>query len=263
MTTPVPSTEPAPAETAAPAAVTPPAAPAAPPVPSPPPAAPAAPAPVEPPAGDDGAETPEIAKVRREAARYRTERNTEREQAAAVKAERDAAAAKATGLEEMLAKLAAVLNPDANEPPDPAKLADDLAAEKAQREQDRADLTAQHDAKVRELTLRAALPAAYAKAGADAAALNDSLGFQAAVAKLDPTADTFAADLESAVTAAVEANPKLKVAPVATRSGTEIAGRSGGVDQLTREQVAALSKSDPAALVKAQKEGRLRNLGVS
>jgi len=47
---------------------------------------------------------------------------------------------------------------------------------------------------------------------------------------------------------------------VAVRSGAEIPGRTGGSDQLTLEQVKELAKKDPAALEKARKEGRLKNV---
>lgn len=239
----------------------------APPVPVPvppaaPPAPPADPAPADPVVDPDGGEPADIAKVRREAAGYRTRLREQEAAALAAQQERDAHAVKLTEQQAMIDAILKAAGVKGDEPADPVKLAEQLAAEQAKREADVAALTAQHEQQVRDLTVRAALPAAAAKAGVDAAALADSMSFRTAAAQLDPASDTFAADLESAVAAAAEANPKLKTAPVAVRSGSEITGRSGGVDQLTREQVAELRKKDPEGLVQAMKDGRLRSLGV-
>lgn len=202
----------------------------------------------------------ELAKVRREAANYRTKLREQEQSAAALKKAQDEQAAKTASLEEVLAKLNQVLNPDANQPPDPAKLAEQLETSRAET----AKVAADYQRQIRDLTIRAALPGVLSKASADPGLTEAVLTASGALAKLDPSSDTFAADLESAVTAAMTKNPRLKVdAPVASarRSGAEIPGRSGGSDQLTREQVAAMAKI-PGALDKARREGRLKNLGV-
>lgn len=252
LTSPAPApVDPAPAPEGAPPA--PPAPPT--PVPTPPPA-PAPPAPSEP----EG-ESPDIAKVRKEAASYRTKLREEEAARKAIEAQLAELTGKATEAETLrdtLAKLSAVLNPDAgkDETPDPTKLAEQLAAAETARQ---ADIAAR-DAQIRELTVRTALPQAFAAAQADPTLTEAVLIASGALGKLDPTADTFTADLESAVQAAVTNNPKLKTAPVAVRSGAEIPGGSGGTDQLTLEQVRAMK---PADIETARKAGRLRNLGFS
>ena len=233
--------------------VAPPAAPA--PVPTPPPA-PAPPAPSEP----EG-EPADIAKVRKEAASYRTklrEEEAARKGIEAQLAELTGKATEADTLRDTLAALQKVLNPEASteQAPDPVKLADQLAAAQAERDRERQAA----EARIRELTVRTALPTAFAAAQADPTLTEAVLIASGALAKLDPTADTFAADLESAVTAAVNSNPKLKTAPVAVRSGAEIPGGSGGTDQLTLEQVRAMK---PADIDAARKAGRLRSLGFA
>jgi hypothetical protein len=213
---------------------------------------------VEKPDAKPDEENSELAKVRREAANYRTKLR-EREQAeATLKAASEQQQAETNSLKEMLAKLAAVLNPDANTPPDPAKLLEQLTAKD--------ELLAQKDAdyqrEIRNLTVRATLPSVLAKASADPQLTEAVLTASGALSKLDPSADTFTADLESAVAAAMEANPRLKIdAPVAQsrKSGAEIPGRSGGSDQLTIEQIRAMS---PDEINKARKAGRMTGLGI-
>ena len=204
------------------------------------------------------AESAELAKVRREAASYRTKLRETEAASVAAKTASEQQQAETASLKDMLAKLSAVLNPDANEPPDPAKLAEQLASTQAQAEL----VAAEKDQQIRNLTIRAALPSVLAKASADPALTEAVLTASGALGKLDPASDTFAADLESAVSAAMEANPRLKVdAPVAPsrRSGAEIPGRSGGSNQLTLEQVRSMK---PAEIDKARKAGQLTNLGI-
>lgn len=205
-------------------------------------------------------ENPEIARLRREAANYRTKLRDE-EAARQAEAEKLAETEKnATELRDMLAKLQQVLNPDAptEEAPDPVKLAEQLAA----AEQAREALAAEKDAKIRELTVKAALPGVLSKAQADPDLTVAVLTASGALGTLDPTADTFASDLEAVVAAAVDKNPKLRTTPAVVRSGAEVPGGSPASNQLTREDVARLSKDDPAALVKAMSDGRLKGLGV-
>lgn len=213
--------------------------------------------------GDDTGDDPVSAaerKARREAKNLRDRLQAEaqaREALAQQVAELAPLASKASEMEQTLAKLAAVFNPQTDEPVDPAKLAEQLAAEKAAAEESAAAALAERDAQIRELTVKAALPTAMAKASADPDLTLAVLTASGALSKLDPTAESFTADLESAVKAAVESNPKLKVAPVAVRSGAEIPGRSGGSDQVTRDQ---LAKMTPEQIEKARVEGRLKNL---
>jgi hypothetical protein len=245
----VPPADTAPAETPAPAA--PPAAPPAPAAPA------AAAAPAEPAADAQTFGAEYVEKLRRESATYRTKAKEAADAQAAVLAEKAQVEQQAAQFKAILDGITKAVNGDTDEPADPAKLAEQLAAEKAQRESDVAALTAEHNAKIRDLTVRATLPGVLAKAGADPDLTTAVLTAGGVLSNLDPGSDTFAADLASAVAAAVEANPKLKVAPVATRSGAEITGRSGGSDQVTREQ---LSRMSSAEIEKARVDGRLKSL---
>ncbi len=203
-------------------------------------------------------EAPDLAKLRREAANYRTQRNefkTAAESAAAEKAEAEKQRDELTAI---LAGINKALNPGVDEVPDPAKLAEQLSA--AQAETTR--VAAEKDQAIRNLTIRASLPSALAKANADPGLTEAVLTANGALSKLDPSSDTFAADLESAVAAAMEANPRLKVdapAAQARRSGAEIPGRSSGSEQLTLDQIRAMK---PEEIDKARKAGRLTGLGI-
>jgi len=250
-----------------------PTAPATPPTPAPPAPSPANMPAIKPSAaaaptadkGDDGdepkqpsREEKELARARKEAATYREQLRDEQAAAAAFKESQATQMAEAESLKEVLAKLNAVLNPDANQPPDPAQLAEQLTAAQAET----ALIAAQKDEQIKQLTIRASLPAVLSKASADPALTEAVLTASGALGKLDPASPTFAADLESAVAAAMEANPRLKVdAPVAPsrRSGAEIPGRSGGSNQLTLEQVRSMK---PADIDKARKAGQLTGLGI-
>lgn len=228
-------------------------------VPAPVPAAPAVTDPA-PTAGDPaepqsfGADY--VEKLRREAAKYRTSAGEEKTAREALAAEKASVEAQAAQFKAILDGITKAVNGDTDEPADPAKLAEQLAAEKAQRETDVATLTAEHNAKIRDLTVKATLPAVLQRLGASDLTTK-VLAADGTLASLDPSSDSFASDLESAVTAALESHPQLKVAPVAVRSGAEITGRSGGSDQLTLEQVRGMK---PADIEKARTEGRLKNL---
>ena len=208
-------------------------------------------------------EEKELARARKDAATYR-EKLREQEQAStaleqAMEEMRTSMTTKLSESDDRWNKLASIFNPEADAPP----TAEELAAQWDLKSADYESKIADYESKNRALTIRAALPTVASKAKAHPEGLLKVLTADGVLAKLDPTSDTFAADLESAAVAAVEANPYLKVAPAATRSGAEIPGRSGGSDQLTREQVTEMAKNDPSALVEAQKKGRLRSLGIT
>lgn len=141
----------------------------------------------------------ELAQARKDAGRYRTERNGS---ATEVKALQDqmTAIAKKLGIE------------DAKDP--------SAVAEAAQA---RAD---QLEAENRQLKVSQALTTAARSKGADADALSDSRSFMATVEKLDPSDDKFTEALEAAVEKAVKDNPKLKAQ--AARSGNDLNGGGGG-----------------------------------
>jgi hypothetical protein len=93
---------------------------------------------------------------------------------------------------------------------------------------------AQRDARERAVDL--AVYRAAPTAGADPDALLDSTGFRRQVADLDPAAEGFADKVSAAITAALQANPRLATtptaAPPAPRSGGQITGGqvTGGDD---------------------------------
>jgi hypothetical protein len=92
--------------------------------------------------------------------------------------------------------------------------------------------TAQREARERAVDL--AVYRAAPTAGADPDALLDSASFRKRVADLDPAADGFADKVAGAITAALQANPRLAAAPAAApRSGGQITGGSpSGSDDL-------------------------------
>lgn len=209
-------------------APTPPAAPApSPPEPpaTPPPAAPAAPPPTAPPAAasfDDWVKDPA--------------------NATHVKALRDEAAANRVKAREAEAQRDAVLaalgiTPD-GAPPDPDKLAADLQASRQQ---------------LADLQRTTALQAAAARHGADLDLITPYLLGKGALAALDPTTDTFAADVDALVAAEVNANPKLKAGQAPAKGGADFAGGTGGQHIYTRDEIAALAK-DPGEYAKHRDE---------
>lgn len=202
-----------------------------------------------------------VEKLRKENATRRTTEIAEREARSA--AEKAAADTKAENdkLSAVLDAFRKALDPEGSktdEPLDPAKLAAQLTA---QEEVAAAEL-AKRDATIRDLQVINALPAVFAKLDAKPGLTTKVLKADGVLQELDPSSKTFAADLESAVKTALAEDPSLKVAPVVAKTGTEPTGRSGGSNQLTREQIAELAKT-PGALDKARREGRLKSLGIN
>lgn len=145
--------------------------------------------------------------------------------------------------QELAQQLAAVLDPSkANEPADPEELTRQLTAEQAKARQTAVELAVYRTAR---------------DAGGDPDALLDSRQFAAAVADLDP------ADLDgikAAVTAAVQANPKLAAEQQGpTRGGVEFSGApSGGVSP---EQFAAMGYAERAQLFQSDPDTYRRLAG--
>lgn len=94
---------------------------------------------------------------------------------------------------------------------------------------------------------------AAATAGADPSRLLDSNSFMSSVSGLDP-AD--GAAVTAAITAALAANPLLKVARAASASGSELSG-TGETGQITEAQLAQMT---PEQISKSFKEGKLAHL---
>lgn len=237
--------------------------PVVPPVPAPPAVPPVVPPVDDPASGQTHFDAAYVQTLRRESAGYRT-RATEQEtaraaaeqQAEQLRTAQAAAQAEVERYKGLFDGFAKVLNPDApsgETPPDPAELAKKLA----EQESTYTKTVAEQAAEIRRLTVAAALPAVYGEVGVKPGLTQAVLTADGTLSALDPTSKTFVADLKSAVEKALEANPELRVAPVATRSGTEPTGRTGGGDQLTRADLARMS---PAEIHKATKDGRLKNV---
>lgn len=101
------------------------------------------------------------------------------------------------------------------------------------------------------------------KYGANPEALTDSRSFMRELEAIDPADAEFAAKVEAAITAAIEANPLLKTSPAAppTRSGAPVGGGAAPVAEYSAEwvhQMAAEGHHD--LIVKAKAEGKLNRL---
>jgi len=119
------------------------------------------------------------------------------------------------------------------------------------------------DQQAREANVKLAVFQTAGKHGADPDALLDSASFVRAISKLDPSADTFAANVDTAIKNAVEGNARLKAqaaAPqVPAKGGVDMAGGTTGKRQLTAAEVKHLSETNPGALVKAREDGLLKD----
>jgi hypothetical protein len=146
----------------------------------------------------------EIRKARQEAGDQRTAKNA---------AEQDRQA-----MLDGIAKALGIKPDDA--PPDPAALQSTIAESQAR--------IAALEADTRSRDVELAAWRAASKGGANAVALLDSRSFVADLAKLDPGADDFAAQVDVAVKAAVDANPALRANPIPAPGLAGIGASSSG-----------------------------------
>lgn len=159
-----------------------------------------------------------ITETRAEAARHRTEKKAATEQVSAEQA-RVAAILKAAGI-----------NTDGDQAPDPEALASQLEERGTELWSKSVELE----------TYRTA-----AKHGVKAEALTDSVAFWEAVGELDPSDPGFAAGVDAAIAAAVEANPGLTTSAGAARSGADFTGSPGRMPPNIDQQIAeATEKKD-------------------
>ncbi|MFJ6559967.1 hypothetical protein ACIQMV_08800 [Streptomyces sp. NPDC091412] len=175
---------------------------------------------------------------------------------AAEKAKREAAEKK--GQEEQAAFMKRVaaafgLETDEQKPPTLEELAQQL-------EESRGETKASRD-ETRQTKVELAVYKAAGPLGADVSLLTAVLAHNGQLDKLDPASDTFTADVEQAVKAAVEANSKLKAQapepkePQPTPAGgAPMDGAPGSKRQLGAKDVARMT---PAEITKAVAEGRL------
>ncbi|MFR9794236.1 hypothetical protein ACL07V_37375 [Streptomyces sp. MB22_4] len=173
---------------------------------------------------------------------------------AAEKAKREAAEQKAQQDQaDLMKKVAAAFGLDIGEekPPTPEELAKQL-------DEARGETKASRD-QARQTQVELAVYRSAGKHGGDPDALLDSRGFAKAIADLDPTSKSFAADMEKAVKEAVEANPKLAAKqpepakPTVPAGGAPMSGAPGGKKQLGAEDVERMT---PEQITKAVEEGR-------
>lgn len=204
------------------APVEPPAAPAAPPAappapaPAPTPAAPAGPAaPAAPSATWDG--KPES--IADPAIRKAYERAIAEAANASGKAREDARTAAAREARAALLKELGLVE-DPNAAPDPAKLAQQLADERA--------VGAAAVERARDSAIKLAVYTGAPAHQGDPAALLDSNTFMASVKDFDPAAADFATKVDGAIKAAVAANQKLKAGQAPGVSGGQFPGGPGG-----------------------------------
>lgn len=126
------------------------------------------------------------------------------------------------------------------DPLDPAKLTEELT--RTRRE-------------IIDLRMSAALEQASRKHGADTDLLIPFLRGSAALDKLDPSAETFPAEVSAMVKGLLEKNPKLKAAGlVPTRNGGEFPGGKPLTQQLTRAQLVGMK---PEEIEAARQAGQL------
>lgn len=103
-------------------------------------------------------------------------------------------------------------------------------------------------ARISELTVENALFKLAGKAGGDVDALQDSRGFMAKLAKLDPTADDFEKQVSQAVRDAVKANPKLAATAAPGGQGPARQGADHGGGGTARPRPAGLGAAIAARM---------------
>jgi hypothetical protein len=120
--------------------------------------------------------------------------------------------------QQTLEAIAKALGLKQDEPPDPARLAEELGNERSSK---------------RAALVELAVFRGAAKHGADADALADSRAFMQQLDQLDPSAEDFATKLGEAIKKAVQANPKLKAAgpAPAQQSGGDFSGGTGDTSE--------------------------------
>lgn len=194
---------------------------------------PAAPTPTDPPAAEPKAnvwEDPAAAKA--EIEKLRRENGAARTNAKAQAAEE--------ARKELAASIGKILNPEAAEPLDPARLTESLTTAQTEAKQARVEL---------------AIFRTAATAGGDPVALLDSASFLKSLDAIDPN-DTAA--ITAAVQSAVTANPRLAAAPAGPRppAPNPAQGTSGAGSPSLDDQIAEKEKAGDILGVIALKQAR-------
>ena len=187
------------------------------------------------PASQEDAEDKRIKKLNEEAARYRTERNEARDQIADL-----------TGKYDQLLKGLATLTGQESEQADPE---DAIAAAIAERDAARQEL--------RIMRVTSDVNTAINKAGVDPTLTLAVLKADGTLDQLDPTADDYASQVEAAVSAVAEANPRLRTQVVPKSSGQAPTPTDSGTHRVSREELANMA---PADVHRLAAEGKLDHL---
>ncbi|NED96453.1 hypothetical protein G1H11_14175 [Phytoactinopolyspora alkaliphila] len=137
----------------------------------------------------------EFRDARKEAGNHRTAKTAEKQRADAAEAQ--------------LSAVLKALGVDGDDPPDADQLQAALTDTKSEAKQSRIELAA----------YKAAAKPKGDRPAVDADALLDSATFLKSLSKLDPSSDTFEADLESAIKTAADNNPLLVAPPGGGRRG--------------------------------------------
>lgn len=250
-----------PDEPAAPATGTEPQAPQAPPADPEPQPEPATGEPAAPqPSAKDGGASDDAAKWKALARKHEDQNKATRTELEQIKAQREAADAEQAKRMDAFAIALGLKSGD--EPPDPAKLAEELERTKAANESAAEALRTE----IRQRDLRLAVLTQAPGLDANGLLLMDSLSFLRKLDGLDPAADDFSERVGEAIKQAAEANPQYKVAPkpaekpapTIPRSGGEHNGAPGGNRQWT---VADVERATAQEVVAAQEQGLLIDLG--
>ena len=248
-----------PDEPAAPATGTEPQAPQAPPAEPEPQPEPATGEPAAPqPSAKDSGTSDDAAKWKALARKHEDQNKATRSELEQIKTQREADAAEQAKRMDAFAIALGLKSGD--EPPDPAKLAEQLERQTA----DHTSALAARDAEIRQRDLRLAVLTQAPGLDANGLLLMDSLSFIRKLDGLDPAADDFSERVGEAIRAAAEANPQYKVTrtkpePTIARSGGEHNGAPGGNRQWTLEE---FQQASNAEIDKAQDGGLLTNLGL-
>jgi hypothetical protein len=214
------------------------------------------------PSQDDGKTDRTIAAIRED---FKGERSKRQAAEAQIKELRDARTAdQAEQAKRMDAFAIALGLKSGDEPPDPAKLAEQLERQTA----DHSSALAARDAEIRQRDVRLAVLTQAPSLDANGLLLMDSMSFLRKLDGLDPAADDFSERVGEAIKQAAEANPQYKVtpkpaekpAPTIPRSGGEHNGAPGGNRQWNVEDV---QRATAAEVAKAQEDGLLINLGFA
>lgn len=187
------------------------------------------------PASQEDAEDKRIKKLNEEAARYRTERNEARDQIADL-----------NGKYEQLIRGLATLT---GQEPEQASPEDAIAAAIAERDAARQEL--------RTMRVTSDVNTAINRAGVDPTLTLAVLKADGTLDQLDPTADDYASQVEAAVSAVAEANPRLRTQVVPKSSGQAPTPTDSGTHRVSREELATMS---PADVQRLAAEGKLDHL---